>query len=59
MRAVAPASSPERVDDYIASLPDGRRAIVERVHEVITDAVPELEVRMLAVELVRQGRFAM
>jgi hypothetical protein len=46
MRAMAPASSPERVDDYIASLPDGRREIVERVHEVITEAVPELEVRM-------------
>jgi len=43
---MAPASSPERVDDYIASLPDGRREIVERVHEVITQAVPELEVRM-------------
>ena len=43
---MAPASSPERVDDYIASLPDGRREIVERVHEVITEAVPELEVRM-------------
>ena len=43
---MAPASSPERVDDYIASLPDGRREIVERIHEVITDAVPELEVRM-------------
>jgi Domain of unknown function (DU1801) len=46
MRAMAPAFSRERVDDYIASLPDGRRQIVERVHEVITDAVPELEVRM-------------
>lgn len=43
---MAPASSPERVDDYIASLPDGRREIVERVHEAITAAVPELEVRM-------------
>jgi Domain of unknown function (DU1801) len=43
---MAPAFSRERVDDYIASLPDGRRQIVERVHEVITDAVPELEVRM-------------
>lgn len=43
---MAPASSPERVDDYIASLPDGRREIVEHIHEVITDAVPELEVRM-------------
>jgi hypothetical protein len=27
---MAPASSPERVDDYIASLPDGRREIAER-----------------------------
>jgi hypothetical protein len=43
---MAPASSSERVDDYIASLPDGRREIVERVHEAITAAVPELEVRM-------------
>ena len=43
---MAPASSPERVDDYIASLPDGRRELVERVHQAITDAVPELEVRM-------------
>ena len=43
---MAPASSPERVDDYIASLPDGRRELVERVHQVITGAVPELEVRM-------------
>jgi Domain of unknown function (DU1801) len=43
---MAPASSPERVDDYIASLPDGRRELVERLHEVITEAVPELEVRI-------------
>ena len=41
-----PASSPEPVETYIASLPDGRREIVERIHEVVTEAVPELEVRM-------------
>jgi uncharacterized protein DUF1801 len=34
------------VDEYIASLPDGRREIVERIHRAITEAVPELEVRM-------------
>ena len=41
-----PASSPDPVETYIASLPDGRREIVERIHEVVTEAVPELEVRM-------------
>lgn len=41
-----PASSPDPVESYIASLPDGRREIVERIHEVVTEAVPELEVRM-------------
>jgi hypothetical protein len=46
MRAMVPASSPEPVDDYIASLPEGRREIVERIHQVVTEAVPELEVRM-------------
>jgi hypothetical protein len=34
------------VDDYIASLPEGRREMVARVHEVVTAAVPDLEVRM-------------
>jgi Domain of unknown function (DU1801) len=34
------------VDDYLASLPDDRRDPVKRVHEVVTQAVPELEVRM-------------
>ena len=43
---MAPASSPEPVNDYIASLPEGRREIVERIHRVVTEAVPELEVRM-------------
>ena len=38
--------SSQSVDDYIASLPPGRRKIVERVHEVISEAVPELEARM-------------
>lgn len=46
MRATVPAPSPEPVETYIASLPDGRREIVERIHEVVTEAVPELEVRM-------------
>jgi hypothetical protein len=46
MRDMAPASSPESVNDYIASLPDGRREIVERIHQTITEAVPGLEVRM-------------
>jgi Domain of unknown function (DU1801) len=46
MRATVPAFSPEPVATYIASLPDGRREIVERIHEVVTKAVPELEVRM-------------
>ena len=41
-----PASPPDPVETYIASLPDGRREIVQRIHEVVTDAVPELEVRM-------------
>lgn len=39
-------AAPAPVADYIASLPDGRREIVERVDEVIRDAVPELDVRM-------------
>jgi len=34
------------VDQYIASLPEGRREIVARVYEVVTEAVPELEIRM-------------
>ena len=46
MRATVPASPPESVETYIASLPHGRREIVERIHEVVTEAVPELEVRM-------------
>jgi hypothetical protein len=46
MRVMAPASSPASVDDYIAALPNGRREIVTRIHEVVTRAVPELEVRM-------------
>jgi Domain of unknown function (DU1801) len=41
-----PDAAPQSVDDYLASLPDGRREIVTRVHEVVTAAVPELEVRM-------------
>jgi Domain of unknown function (DU1801) len=41
-----PDSGPQSVDDYLASLPEGRREIVTRVHEVVTDAVPDLEVRM-------------
>jgi Domain of unknown function (DU1801) len=36
----------QSVDDYLASLPDDRRDTVKRVHEVVTQAVPELEVRM-------------
>jgi Domain of unknown function (DU1801) len=36
----------QSVDDYLASLPDDRRDTVTRVHEVVTHAVPELEVRM-------------
>lgn len=43
---MVPASSPEPVDDYIASLPEGRREVVERIHQVVSEAVPELEVRM-------------
>jgi|Tabmets5t2r1_1033131.scaffolds.fasta_scaffold04516_3 hypothetical protein len=41
-----PDAATQSVDDYLASLPDGRREIVARVHEVLTRAVPELEVRM-------------
>jgi Domain of unknown function (DU1801) len=41
-----PDAETQSVDDYLASLPDGRREIVTRVHEVVTEAVPELEVRM-------------
>jgi len=41
-----PDAAPQAVDDYLASLPDGRREIVTRVHEVVTEAVPDLEVRM-------------
>lgn len=37
---MVPASSPEPVDDYIASLPDARRDIVERIHRTITEAMP-------------------
>jgi hypothetical protein len=36
----------QSVDDYLASLPDDRGDTVKRVHEVVTQAVPELEVRM-------------
>jgi len=41
-----PDAAPQAVDDYLASLPDGRREIVTRVHEVVTEAVPDLDVRM-------------
>ena len=41
-----PAPHRPPVETYIASLPDGRREIVERIHEVVTEAVPDLEVRM-------------
>jgi Domain of unknown function (DU1801) len=41
-----PDAATQSVDDYLASLPDGRREIVSRVHEVVTEAVPDLEVRM-------------
>jgi Domain of unknown function (DU1801) len=41
-----PNAGPQSVEGYLASLPDGRREIVTRVHEVVTDAVPDLEVRM-------------
>jgi hypothetical protein len=41
-----PDAAPRNVDDYLASLPDGRREIVTRVHQVVTDAVPDLDVRM-------------
>jgi hypothetical protein len=41
-----PVADNGSVEHYIASLPDGRRQIVERVHEVVREAVPELEVRM-------------
>ncbi len=34
------------VDDFIASLPEERREIVGRVHRAITEAVPDLDVRM-------------
>jgi hypothetical protein len=33
--------SPQSVDGYLASLPDGRREVVTRVHETIAEAVPE------------------
>jgi hypothetical protein len=46
MRVMVPACAPEPVGDYIASLPNGRREIVESIHHAITEAVPELEVRM-------------
>jgi Domain of unknown function (DU1801) len=36
----------DSIDDYLGSLPDARREIVGRVHEVVRKAVPELEVRM-------------
>ena len=41
-----PDGAPQHVDEYLASLPDGRREIVTQVHQVVTDAVPDLEVRM-------------
>ena len=34
------------VDDFIASLSEERREIVGRVHRAITEAVPDLDVRM-------------
>ena len=36
----------QTVDDYLASLPEGRREIVTAVHERVTAAVPDLEVKM-------------
>jgi hypothetical protein len=41
-----PRAAGHSVDDYLASLPNGRREIVTRVHEVVSEAVPELEARM-------------
>lgn len=40
------ASGEESVAHYIAALPQGRRDMVQRVHDRIREAVPELEVRM-------------
>jgi hypothetical protein len=39
-------ASPQAVDDFIASLPDGRREIVRAVDGAIREAVPDLDVRM-------------
>jgi hypothetical protein len=41
-----PDAARQSVDDYLASLPEDRRDTVTRVHEVVTEAVPDLEVRM-------------
>ena len=40
------APTTQEVDDYIASLPEGRRDMVGEVHRAISAAVPELDVRM-------------
>ena len=39
-------ASPQAVDDFIASLPDGRREMVRAVDGAIREAVPDLDVRM-------------
>ena len=40
------AGPPQDVDEFIASLPDGRREIVAKVDGAIREAVPDLDVRM-------------
>jgi uncharacterized protein YdhG (YjbR/CyaY superfamily) len=40
------AAKIETVDDYLASLPPGQRAVLQRVREVIREAAPEAEERI-------------
>lgn len=36
----------DEVKDYLAALPDDRRAVVQRFHDLIRAAVPDLDVRV-------------
>ena len=45
------------VDDHIEGLPEGRRETVRAVHELVRDAVPDLEVRMWSEKMIGYGTY--
>lgn len=45
------------IDKHIASLPDGRRAAVQAVHETVRAAAPELEATMWSEKIIAYGTY--